>query len=116
MIFMIIKILCFITGLTAGRKHLTYIVGASCYAMERTVIISETIFVFPHQHSTEPQHGPISCCSASTRCTAHRKDHLCKNVCVLQVGQAPVYAPNPAKAGKLGLKPRAKSRIWTIPL
>lgn len=39
-----------------------------------------------------------------------------KNVRVLQVGQPSIYPRNLAKAGKLGLKPMAKTRIWTIPL
>lgn len=35
---------------------------------------------------------------------------------VLQAGLASIYPRALAKAGKLGLKPRAKPRIWTIPL
>lgn len=48
--------------------------------------------------------------------TDDKKDHLCKNACVLQVGQPSIYPRNLAKAGKLGLKPRATTRIWMIPL
>lgn len=48
--------------------------------------------------------------------TDDKTDHLCEDVFVLQVGLPSVYSRNPAKAGKLGTKPRAKTRIWPIPL